>query len=134
MVNFNGGSQFFIDEKYAFADIAGFEYIEFVYKTCQKYTTSQFVVLTVHVNRVSGVEIHEVANRVERNYELVEGQIGIVLKAKMMNFPIFAPLQYLLLDFFAVFILSDVPNLKISTVDMLLEILQHIVLWIGNVI
>jgi hypothetical protein len=83
---------------------------------------------------VARVQLHEIVDGVDGDYQLVEGKVGVVLKAQMVNFPVLAVLQYFHLDFRAVAILPDIPDLKVPAIDVRLEVLEHVLLWVGDVV
>ena len=80
------------------------------------------------------VQLHEVVDGVDGDDQLVEWKVGVVLKAQMVNLPVLAVLQYFCLNFRGVAILPDIPDLKVPAIDVRLEVLEHVLLWVGDVV
>ena len=82
-------------------------------ETSQKDTTSQFIVLTMKINFIILTNLQKILNGIDGDDQLVQWQVGIVLKAKMMDLSLFIFIQHFVLEFFLVFILSYIPYLII---------------------
>lgn len=83
---------------------------------------------------MSRIKLHKIVNWVESNNELIEWQIGVILETQVMYFSIFAILQYLFAHLWGIPVLPDIPDLKISSINMRFEVLYHILFRIGDVI
>ncbi len=90
--------QLLIDVEDGLADFLQVEGLELVDKTNQKHTASYFVILAVDVDSMAVAETQEEMNRVDCDYKFVEGQVGIVFIAEVVNFSILAFFQYLLFE------------------------------------
>jgi len=93
--------------------------MKFKQKTGQKDSTSYFIVLTVEIHSIFGIDSKKRVNGVECDDKFIEWQVGIVLKTEMMYITLFWSLQYHIFNSLIVFILTNIPNLKLPLTNML---------------
>ena len=86
------------------------------------------------INFIILTNLQKILNGIDGDDQLVQWQVGIVLKAKMMDLSLFIFIQHFVLEFFLVFILSYIPYLIIWFSDMTLQIFYIPHLWICYVI
>ena len=128
------GRQLLVDKEDGLTKIINLQNFALKDETCQKDATSQLIVLTMHINFMTLTNLQKILNGIDGDDQLIQWQVGIVLKAKMMDFPFFIFIQHFVLKFFLVFILSYVPYLIIWFSDMTLQIFYIPHLWICYVI
>lgn len=97
---------------------------EFIDEAYEKYAASDFIVLAVDVDSMVRTQGCEVVDRVDCDNEFVQWQIRIVFIAKVMYFSVLAMFQDLLLDGRVIFILADIPDLKLMISDVFLQFLN----------
>jgi hypothetical protein len=130
---FELGPQFLVDKEDGFAEVMGLETVAFVEETGQKDAATEPVVLTVHVDSMPFAHAEEVVDRVDCDYQFVEGQVRVVLKAQMVNFSVLPLPQNLSLQLRRIPILSDVPDLKVYRSYMLMQFLEEVIVRVDDV-
>lgn len=88
----------------------------------------------MHIHPVAGAQGSEVVNRVDRDHEFIQGQVGVVLEAKVVYFPIFAIFKDGLLAGKVIPILADIPNLELAIRDVGFELFEGFLFGIGDMI
>ena len=79
-------------------------------------------------------DFQEVVDRVDGNDQLIEWQVRIIFKAKVMYLCILSPLQNLFFKLFAILVFTDVPDLIICNSNMRFKVLKSILLWVWYVV